>query len=236
MSEQTPEQPPAQPPGSQPEPTAAITSRSAVIAAVLLLAAIVVAVVFLQAADDGEEPGLTDASTAAPVAAGSPAVGASPAAAPAAGFVTEGVVAPDFTLTSLEGEVVSLSDYAGRPVLLNFWASWCPPCREEFPVFAEARAAYAADGFEILGVTRNDQPDASRRFVADSGAEWVMLPDPDDAVWQAYGPVGLPTSYFIDAEGVVQRVHIGPVDEEQLADHLAAIDVPGDATTAEETS
>ncbi len=72
-------------------------------------------------------------------------------------------------------------------------------------------------------MTHNDIAEHSRTFVADSGAEWPMLPDSEDTVWNGYGPVGLPTSYFIDAEGVVQRVHIGPVTEEQLAGHLAVI-------------
>ena len=203
---QTPAPPAPEAPEPPSEPTAAITSRTAVVAAVLLLAVVLAAVALMQLGGDDEDE------------AAEPAAG---------GFVNEGAVAPDFTLTSLDGEAVSLSDYAGRPVLINFWASWCPPCREEFPVLAGARTAYLDDGFEVLGVTRNDQPDLSQKFVDEAGAEWPILPDGEDAAWELYGAVGLPTSYFVDGEGVVQRVHIGPVNEEQLAEHLAAIGLEG---------
>jgi peroxiredoxin len=188
----------------RPEPTAALTSRTAVVAALLLFAAIVLAVVVLQGCA-GEEAD-DSAAEAAP-----------------AGPAREGMAAPDFTLTSLDGEELSLSDYAGRPVLVNFWASWCPPCRDEFPALVRAYETHAADGLEILGVTYNDQPDLAREFVDESGAEWPILSDPDHLAWDAYSPVGPPTSYFIDADGIVQKVHIGAVNDEQLTSYLAAI-------------
>lgn len=188
----------------QQEPTAALTSRTAVVAALLLFGAILLAVVVLQgrAGEVADDP-------AAEVARSGP--------------VREGVAAPDFALTSLDGEITSLSDYAGQPVLVNFWASWCPPCREEFPALVRAYETNAADGLEILGVTYNDQPDLARAFAEESAAEWPILSDPDHLAWDAYSPVGPPTSYFIDADGIVQRVHIGAVNDEQLADYLAAI-------------
>ena len=195
------------------EPTAALTSRTAIVAALLLLGAIIAMVFVSQSRDAADEDDAPGASS---------------------GLVTAGVVAPDFTLTSLDGETVSLSDYAGRPVLINFWASWCPPCREEFPALAVSREAHAESGFEILGVTHNDTDELSQKFADDADAEWPLLPDSDNTVWEAYGGVGLPTSYFVDAEGVVQRVHIGPVDEDQLADHLSAIGVPSDQAPSDQ--
>lgn len=186
------------------EPTAALTSRTAVVAALLLFVAMLVAVFVLQGCASDEPDGSS--------------TGGAPS-----GPVREGMVAPAFTLTSLDGETVSLSDYAGRPVLVNFWASWCPPCRDEFPALVRAYADHREDGLEILGVTYNDQAEQARAFAEESGAEWPILSDPDHEAWDAFSPVGPPTSYFVDADGIVQRVHIGAVDEEQLASHLTAI-------------
>lgn len=206
---------------ADPRPNAALTSPAAVVAALALVAAVVVAVVVLQLgtdADPGSSPGEPSAH------AGSH------------GPVREGDTAPDFTLASLDGEAISLSDYAGRPVLINMWASWCPPCREEFPELVTAYQAHRDDGLEILGVTHDDLPEQSGKFVADAGAGWPILPDPDDAVWDAYGPIGPPTSYFVDGDGIVRRVHIGSMDAEQLASHLAAIGLEVEPAAADEAA
>lgn len=193
---------PSDPP--RPEPNAALTSRTAVVASLLLFGAIVIAALLLQGCSGDGRVDL--ASGAAP-----------------AGPVQEGMTAPDFTLSSLDGERLSLSDYAGRPLLVNFWASWCPPCRAEFPALVRAYQAHSEAGFEILGVTYNDQPEPARAFVEESGAAWPILTDPERVAWDAFSPVGPPTSYFIDGDGVVRRVHVGALSDEQLADHLAAI-------------
>jgi cytochrome c biogenesis protein CcmG/thiol:disulfide interchange protein DsbE len=149
---------------------------------------------------------------------------ASDAAPSEAGPVRAGMTAPGFTLDSLDGTRVSLSDYRGRPVLVNFWASWCPPCREEFPVLATVRQAHAASGFEILGLSHNDGERFAREFIEERGAGWPMLVDPDDATWRAYGATGLPSSYLIDGRGVVRQVYFGPLDEARLTGHLSAIE------------
>ena len=205
------------------EPTGAVTSRAAVIATLLLFAAIV-AMVLMVTLWDSDERG-----SAAPAASDDPATAERVSAPPIVlGALRTGSTAPDFTLTSLTGETVSLSDYAGRPVMINFWASWCPPCRAEFPLLAGARERYQDEGFEILGVTVNDSASGAQDFVDKIGAAWPILLDGDAVAWEAYGGVGLPTSFFVDAAGLVQDARIGPVNEAQLSAHLAAIGIgPG---------
>src|SRR5262249_1018515 len=83
--------------------------------------------------------------------------------------------------------------YRGRPVIVNFWASWCIPCRDEFPQFVAARAEHAADGLEILGVVHQDGADTASAFARDHDAGWPMLMDTADAAWQAYRVLGVPS-------------------------------------------
>ncbi len=131
--------------------------------------------------------------------------------------------APDFTLEDLEGQRVSLADFRGRPVILNFWASWCGPCKVEFPLFQQARNRHSAEGLEIVGVIHDDSAEAAAAFVEAEGSEWPALLDPDDRVWTAYGGLGLPTSFFIDREGIVRAVSFGPPLSGTLDDLLAKI-------------
>lgn len=124
--------------------------------------------------------------------------------------------APDFTLPGLDGGTVALGDYAGRPVMVNFWASWCNPCRKEFPLFEDALARYRDDGLEIIGVTYNDIASDSRAFVAAQGADWVFAKDPDRRLAEAYGVRAIPQTFFIDADGrIVSRV-FGITEAEDL--------------------
>lgn len=131
--------------------------------------------------------------------------------------------APDFSLTTLDGRTVRLSDYRGRPVIVNFWASWCIPCRDEFPQFVAARTQHAAQGLEILGVVHQDSPDAAAAFAREHGANWPMLLDPDDQAWKAYLGIGVPSTYFIDRQGVVRATSLGPVSTSGLPSQLGRI-------------
>ncbi len=134
-----------------------------------------------------------------------------------------GQPAPEIDLVTLDGQHQTLSELRGRPVLVNFWATWCPPCREEFPLMVEAHAAHAGDGFEILGVIHDDEAEAAAAFAAEQGAIWPMLLDAEATVWEAYLGLGLPTSFFIDPEGVVRAFSLGPFSAEGLEYQLATI-------------
>lgn len=131
--------------------------------------------------------------------------------------------APEIDLVSLDGERVTLSSLRGRPVLINFWATWCPPCRAEFPLMVEAYAEHAGDGLEILGILHDDAAEGARAFAADQNATWPVLLDPDDVAWSDYLGIGLPTSFYVDADGIVRAFSVGPFTETGLAAQLATI-------------
>ncbi len=131
----------------------------------------------------------------------------------------ENFLAPDFSLTTLEGEPVSLADFRGKVVLLNFWASWCPPCRSEMPAMERVYQDYADRGFVILAVnaTQQDSPDAARRFVSEQGLTFPILLDTSGTVSALYRTRSLPTSFFIGADGIIDEVVIGgPMSEALL--------------------
>jgi cytochrome c biogenesis protein CcmG/thiol:disulfide interchange protein DsbE len=141
--------------------------------------------------------------------------------------------APEIDLATLDGERVRLSDLRGRPVLVNIWASWCIPCREEFPLMVEAYERHHDDGLEILGVLHDDAADSARAFAATYVAAWPLLDDVDDVVWRDYLGVGVPQSYFVDADGIVRAFSIGPFTKDGLAAQLETILPTGDAGSAQ---
>lgn len=136
--------------------------------------------------------------------------GATPAEQVSAQGVAEvGDRAPDFTLPALDGAgTVRLSDFRGRPVILNFWASWCNPCREEFPLLKQARREHSNDELAIVGVTYKDIPSDSRAFARQMKANWPNAEDERGSVGtKEYGVRALPQTFFIDADGkIVDRV------------------------------
>jgi cytochrome c biogenesis protein CcmG/thiol:disulfide interchange protein DsbE len=134
-----------------------------------------------------------------------------------------GKPAPPIDLPTIDGQRVRLSDLAGRPVLVNFWASWCIPCRDEFPQLVDAYARHRADGLEILGIVHDDSLDGARAFAAGYGATWPLLDDAQDAAWEDYLGIGVPQSYFIDRDGVVRAFSLGPFTADGLAAQLATI-------------
>jgi cytochrome c biogenesis protein CcmG, thiol:disulfide interchange protein DsbE len=131
----------------------------------------------------------------------------------------QGFLAPDFSLQTPDGQSVSLSDLRGRPVLINLWTSWCPPCRQEMPAMQRAYADFKEQGFEILAVnvTNQDNLQDALRFASDLGLSFPILLDSQGEVSQLYQLRSLPTSFFIDRMGVISEVVIGgPMSEALL--------------------
>jgi peroxiredoxin len=121
-----------------------------------------------------------------------------------------GTVAPDFILKDLDGNKVRLSDYRENVVLLNFWASWCPPCRAEMPSMESLKAKMEGEEFIILAVSVDaSSPNNVKNFVQKNGYTFDILHDPDQAVAKAYLVSGIPTSYIIDTDGVIVERAVG---------------------------
>jgi cytochrome c biogenesis protein CcmG/thiol:disulfide interchange protein DsbE len=131
--------------------------------------------------------------------------------------------APDFTLTDLDGNQVRLADLRGRPVLVNFWATWCVPCVAEFPLLVDAQREHAAAGLAVIGVVYNDNAEAARQFMVRFEAPWPAVMDPDGTVARRYGIFGPPESFFIGRDGKVLGRQIGELNATDLQRQLAAI-------------
>jgi peroxiredoxin len=137
--------------------------------------------------------------------------------------VSQGSYALDFTLETLDGSEASLSDYGGSVVLVNFWATWCPPCRDEIPHFEEAYRAHKDEGFVVLGVNYQESAAEVERFVERLGVTYPILLDESGMVAKEYRAVGLPTSVFVDRDGVIQVRHSGYLSEGQLEQYLSKL-------------
>jgi len=134
--------------------------------------------------------------------------------APVAGYL-----APQFVLNSTVGDKVSLSDYRGQPVVLNFWATWCPPCRAEMPEFQEASVKYNGQAV-VLGIDQGEPPSIVSDFGNSLGISYPLLIDQDNSVNRSYGISALPTTVFIDSQGVVREVFTGIVSKAVLEDRI----------------
>ena len=134
-----------------------------------------------------------------------------------------GQPAPGWSLTTLDGDSLTSADLAGRPYVLNFWASWCPPCVEEHPVLAEAHERYG-DEVTIVGVLYQDDPASAREFLARYGdAGYANVTDPDSRLAIDYGVTGPPETFFVDAGGIVRARQWGPLTEPLMAEKMSTI-------------
>ena len=139
------------------------------------------------------------------------AIDAGPAKTRVAGVAVRGTPAPRFDLAALSGGGrVILAKYRGRPVVVNFWASWCKECRDEFPVLHDLVTAHRDDGLAVIGITFRDIPSDSRAFARDHEANWILAQGGDhDTAARDYGIRAVPQTFFIDRRGVIRARAFG---------------------------
>jgi len=133
--------------------------------------------------------------------------------------------APDFELSTLSGESIQLEDYRGKVVLLNFWATWCAPCRLEMPALQEHFEEH--DGkLAVVAINNAENPEDVRNFVEELDLTFDVLLDPEAEVQRLYQVRGYPTSFLVDADGVIRIQHIGLMTEGQLDSYLQELELP----------
>jgi cytochrome c biogenesis protein CcmG/thiol:disulfide interchange protein DsbE len=164
-----------------------------------------------------------------PLGSSRPTGSAAPSAVQVGGSPLIGRPLPDLVLQDLDDTTVRTSDLRGRPLIVNIWASWCVPCRAEFPLLVGAYGEYRDRDLAMLGIIRRDDPESARGFATAQGATWPMLLDPDESAYRALIGIGVPQTYFVDVDGIVRWVNIGPFSPDGLAYGISRI-LPADAS------
>jgi peroxiredoxin len=143
----------------------------------------------------------------------------------AVGAVNPGSPAPDFKLAARDGGNVSLADLKGQVVMINFWATWCGPCRQEMPLFAQLQSKYEPLGFTLLAVNVEPDSAAAVTWLKGMPITFPILFDTDSAVAGRFGVEGMPSTVFVDRKGQVRYVHRGykPGDEAKYADMIRSL-------------
>ncbi len=144
--------------------------------------------------------------------------------APPAEGAQVGNLAPDFQLQSLDGKVVSLSELRGSPVMLNFWATWCPPCRNEMPYIQQIYEEWSGKGLVLLAIDIGESSSTVKEFVQSYELSFPVLLDIKEDVAQIYNITGIPTTFFIDKDGIIQDKRVGSFQsKEEIAAYLSKI-------------
>jgi peroxiredoxin len=139
-----------------------------------------------------------------------------------AAAATKGHSAPDFVLTDLQGRTVKLSDLRGKAVVLNFWATWCPPCKEEIPWFVELQKRYGSQGLQIVGVSMDDDRDQKdvEKFAAANSINYPVLLGKENVAEQYGGIDYLPTTFYIDRDGIVMDRVFGQPGRDEIEQNV----------------
>ena len=132
-----------------------------------------------------------------------------------------GRLAPDFTLVDLEGNQVSLSDFRGKTVFINFWATWCPPCRAEMPEIEAVYQEYKNKDVVVIGVDLQETEGEVRQFVQRGGYSWIFVIDATGEVANNYRITAIPTSFFVDKEGIIRAINVGAMTKKTMESKLA---------------
>lgn len=138
-------------------------------------------------------------------------------------FLRENEPVPDFTLNTLDGEPFRLGDLRGKPVLINFWASWCPPCVEETPDLVEAYQELEDLGVAFVGIGTQDDTAKLESFVQANQVPYTVLEDPLGTVSGQYRVLGMPTTFIVDRDGRLRKVINGVVKKDQIIETMKAL-------------
>ncbi|HEY83275.1 MAG TPA: TlpA family protein disulfide reductase [Dehalococcoidia bacterium] len=129
--------------------------------------------------------------------------------------------APDFSLKDLDGNTVRLRDLRGRVVFINFWASWCPPCRAEMPEIEAVHQEYKDKGVVVIGVDISEPESVVRQYIRQGGFSWTIVLDSTGEVARDYRITAIPTSFFVDRDGVIRAVNVGAMTKRAMEEKLA---------------
>lgn len=142
-------------------------------------------------------------------------VSTSDAVGPPAAEASDGPEIPDLSLTTFEGETTDLHRFVGTPLVVNFWASWCPPCAAEMPDF-QAVSQQLGEQVGFVGINTSDDAGLADDLAERTGVTYDLLRDPDGQAFRAFGGFGMPTTVFVAADGTVQQTHTGFLTREAL--------------------
>ena len=135
----------------------------------------------------------------------------------------QGKPAPDFSSPALSGGEIALADYTGKVVIVNFWATWCPPCKAEMPGINDFYETHQEEGLVVLAVNAEESESEVRPFIEASGFTFPVLLDPAGSIVNQYQIHNFPTTIIIDRNGVVRHIQVGMISEEELETAVAPL-------------